>query len=346
MDKAKRAVGYIRVSDPSQAEPDKASLPEQERAIREYCQRKGYELLEIFSDVGWRWDANKPQFQRMLSWGKEKPRPFDVIVVWNADRIVGSASTAAALEPLLDRGDIDIEGVTAPVSKQWLLFHAIIAKGETEAKRYRGKLGIKTAIDRGHFPGIPPYGWCWDTELKQIVIEESEARWYREMFTWSINGDGYSKIARRLNGLGIPTRQQGKVTKVGKVIGKGWTANYIQKLLTDTTVYGEGKIQVKGGDSFTFPLPPLVDRQTFELAKRAIQSRRHFGHRITNRKYLISPHKGRCAECGLGFRLQSRSYRVRRGSENGELKTYQRKTMSPALICRGMHNYPHIYQCR
>jgi len=53
MDKAKRAVGYIRVSDPSQAEPDKASLPEQERGIREYCQRKGYELLEIFSDVGW-----------------------------------------------------------------------------------------------------------------------------------------------------------------------------------------------------------------------------------------------------------------------------------------------------
>jgi hypothetical protein len=166
------------------------------------------------------------------------------------------------------------------------------------------------------------------------------------MFTWSINGDGYGKIAQRLNSLGIPTRRQGKVTKTGKVIGKGWTATYIQKLLTETAAYGESKIQVKGGDTFTFPLPPIVERQTFDLAQRAIKSRRHFGHRITNRKYLISPRRGKCAECGLRFRLQSRSYRVRRKNGNGELKVYERKMMSPVLICRGMHNYPHMYQCR
>ncbi len=79
MDKAKRAVGYIRVSDDSQAEQDKASLPEQERAIRQYCQQKGYELLEIFSDVGRRWNANRARFQHMISRGKETPKPFDVI---------------------------------------------------------------------------------------------------------------------------------------------------------------------------------------------------------------------------------------------------------------------------
>jgi len=63
----RRAVGYIRVSDDSQAEQDKASLPEQERAIREYCHSKGYDLLEIFSDVGKRWNADRPAFKRMLA---------------------------------------------------------------------------------------------------------------------------------------------------------------------------------------------------------------------------------------------------------------------------------------
>jgi len=343
---ARRAVGYIRVSDESQAEQDKASLSEQERAIREYCQRKGYELLRIFSDVGKRWDANRPAFKQMVSWGRETPRPFDIIVVWRADRIVGSASTVAALEPLLDRGGIDIEGVAEPVHKGWLLLNAIIAKGETEAKRHRGKLGIKTACDRGHFPGIAPYGRRWDKELKRMVVKEEEARWYREMFTWSLAGDGDAKIARRLNGLGVPTRLQGKVTKSGKTIGKGWTANYVRRLLTDPAAYGEAKIQVKGGDTFAFPLPPIVDRQTFELAQRARQSRRHFGHRSTNRRYLISPRKGKCRECGLGFRLESRSYQVRRKSADGESKVYQRKTLSPVLICRGMRNYPHIHRCR
>ena len=106
----KSLTSKISSIDP-QADLDRASLPEQERAIRQHCQGKGYQLVEVFSDVGKRWDANRPEFRRMVSWGRENPRPFDLIIVWRADRIVGSASTVAALEPLLDRGGIDIEGV-------------------------------------------------------------------------------------------------------------------------------------------------------------------------------------------------------------------------------------------
>ena len=346
MDKAKRAVGYIRVSDDSQAEQDKASLPEQERAIREYCQHKGYDLLEMFSDVGRRWNANRPQFQRMISRGKETPKPFDVIVVWRADRIVGSASTVAALEPLLEQRGIDIEGVTEPVHKEWLLLNALIAKGETEAKKERGKLGIKTAVERGHFPGTAPYGRRWDKETRQVILDASEAYWYREMSGWYIAGDGYSKVAKRLNGLGVPTRMQGKVNKNGRTLGKGWTTNYVRKLLTDPSAYGDAKIQVKGGNPLTFPLPPVVDRGTFELAQRIGKSRRHFGNRPTNRQYLISPRKGRCRECGQRLRLESRSYRAKGKNANGEVKTYIRKALSPKLICWGMFKYPHIHQCR
>ena len=343
---ANRAVGYIRVSDESQADQDRASLPEQERAIRGYCRGKGYHLLKVFSDIGKRWDANRAGFKQMIAWGQENPRPFDIIVVWRADRIVGSASTVAALEPMLDRRGVDIEGVAEVVSKGWLLLNALIAKGETEAKRHRGKLGIKTAVERGHFPGIPPYGRRRHKELKQMVLDETEAHWYRELFVWSIAGDGDAKIARRLNNLGAPTRRQGKITRTGRNIGKGWTVSYVRKLLTNPASYGEGKIQIKDGDSYPFPLPPVVDRQTFEQALKARESRRHFGQRKTNRNYLISPRKGRCAECGLGFRIQSRSYRVKKKTRDGREKSYERKTLAPALICRGMYTYPHIYRCR
>jgi len=342
----RRAVGYIRVSDESQANQDKASLPEQERSIREYCQSKGYDLLEIFSDVGKRWDAGRPGFKRMIALGQESPRPFDVIVVWRADRIVGSASTVAVLEPLLDQGGIDIEGVSETVHKGWLLLNALIAKGETEAKRHRGKIGVRTAVERGHFPGVPPYGRRWDKELKQLVIEETEARWYREVFSWSIAGDGDARIAKRLNDLGVPTRMQGRTYRNGRIIGKGWRASYLSGLLTDPASYGEGKVQVEGGERFAFPLPLVVDKQTFERAMKARQSRRHFGQKPTNRVYLISPRKGRCSECGLGFRLESRSYRVKKKTKDGLVRTYERKTLSPALICRGMHTYPHIHRCR
>ena len=346
MGQVKKVVGYIRVSDESQAEQDKASLPEQERLIREYCHSKGYDLLEVFSDVGKRWDAERPAFKRMLSLGYEKPRPFDSIIVWRADRIVGSARTVAALEPLLDEYGVDIEGVTGIVDKHTLLTNAQIAKGETEAKRYRGKLGIKTAVSRGHYPGMLPYGRRWDKELKKMVIEESEAHWYREMFAWSIVGDGDEKIAKRLNQFGIPTRRQGQVTKSGRIIGKGWTTSYVRKLLTDPSAYGEGKVQIKGGERFDFPMLPVVDKETFMLAMKARESRRHFGQKPTNRYYLISPRKGKCAECGLGFRVESRSYRVKKKMSDGQTRVYQRKILAPGLVCRGMYMYPHIHQCR
>ena len=340
-----RAVGYIRVSDDSQAEHDRESLHEQERAIREYCISKGYELVKVFSDVGKRWDANRPGFRRILEWGQESPRPYDVIVVWKADRIVGSASTVAALEPLLDRGGIDIEGVTETINKGFLLLNALIAKGETEAKRDRGKIGVKTAVERGHYPGLPPYGRRWDKEQKKMVLDELEAPWYREMFTWNIH-DGDEKIAQRLNDLGVPTRRQGRITRNGRTIGKGWTAIYVSKLLKDPAAYGEGKVQIKGGDTLPFRLPPVVDKQTFEQAMKARQSRQNFGQRATNRYYIISPRKGRCSECGLRFRLESRSYQVKKKTKDGQLKAYERKTLAPALVCRGMYVYPHIHQCR
>lgn len=277
----------------------------------------------------------------MVAWGKENPRPFgNSLIVWRADRIVGSASTVAALEPLLDRGGIDIEGVAEPVHKGWLLLNALIAKGETEAKRHRGKLGIKTAMERGHYLGTPPYGRRLDKEQKQVALDEPEAHWYRQMFTWSIAGDGDEKIAKRLNHLGVPTRWEGRVTRTGRTMGKGWTRSYVRKLLTDPASYGDGRFEIRDGDSFPFPLPPIVDRSIFDQAQKARQGRLNFGHRPTNRNYLISPRKGKCAECNLGFRIVSRSLEVRRGEKTARSESTRERRchrQSYAVECTITH---------
>ncbi|MFC1941063.1 recombinase family protein [Chloroflexota bacterium] len=193
---------------------------------------------------------------------------------------------------------------------------------------------------------MPPYGRCWDKEQEKIVIEESEAHWYREMFSWSISGDGDAKIAKTLNELGVPTRRQGKVTRSGKPLGKGWTTSYVHKILTDTAAFGKGKVQIKNVECIEPPLPPVVDFRIFKRAQNARKSRRHFSHKETNRQYLIQAGKGKCKECGLRFRMQSRSYKVKRKAANGETIAYDRKMLSPTIICRGMHNYPHIHKCR
>jgi DNA invertase Pin-like site-specific DNA recombinase len=63
---AKRAAVYSRVSTAEQAEDDKASLNEQERRCREYCQEKGYDVTVSYQDVGSGTTKKRPRFLEML----------------------------------------------------------------------------------------------------------------------------------------------------------------------------------------------------------------------------------------------------------------------------------------
>ena len=342
-------VGYIRVSDNPQAEPDRASLSEQEQGIRKRCEDKGYFLIRIFSDVGRRWEANRLDFQEMVRFIGENLRASDMIMVWSADRIVGSASTCAVLEPLLDRGGIDIEGVVEEVNKRWLLLNAIIAKGETEAKRERGKIGIHTAVSRGHFVGTPPYGRRLNKEKKQVELDPEEAVWYRRMLVdWKDWGD--EKVAHYLNSLGVPQRLSGKQIKrgprKGQIMGKGWTRSHVRDLRTNEHVYGKGIFKIRGGDELEVPLPPVVTKAEFDEAQKPRANRMCFGHRDSNRIYPIRHNKFRCGGCGLGFRMLSKGRFVKRMLASGEVRTYRRKALSPLLRCRGMDEYSHTYNCR
>jgi site-specific DNA recombinase len=47
----KKAVGYIRVSTAAQAEKGE-SLDTQKRQIEDYCQQKGWTLIQIYEDAG------------------------------------------------------------------------------------------------------------------------------------------------------------------------------------------------------------------------------------------------------------------------------------------------------
>ena len=70
-------VGYVRVSDNPQAEPDRASLGEQEQGIQRRCQEKGYFLIRIFSDVGRRW---MPPVRTSRKWSVLSEKIFEPVI--------------------------------------------------------------------------------------------------------------------------------------------------------------------------------------------------------------------------------------------------------------------------
>src|ERR1035441_9786516 len=62
------AVVYLRVSTDEQAR-DAFGLESQEKACREFCQQRGWIVVELFRDAGvsgWT-DVERPQFRRMMA---------------------------------------------------------------------------------------------------------------------------------------------------------------------------------------------------------------------------------------------------------------------------------------
>lgn len=79
---AKRAVAYTRYSSDNQREE---SIDAQVRAIQEYCLRRGYVLVENFSDEARSATTdNRPSFKRMIE--DSKRHAFDVVIVHKLDR--------------------------------------------------------------------------------------------------------------------------------------------------------------------------------------------------------------------------------------------------------------------
>jgi len=75
-----RVASYLRVSTSQQVQHD-LSLPDQERAIAEYVESKGWEVTQVFVEPGASARSDKrPVFQEMMGFALSNPPPFDIIV--------------------------------------------------------------------------------------------------------------------------------------------------------------------------------------------------------------------------------------------------------------------------
>jgi site-specific DNA recombinase len=113
-EKPLRAVIYARVSTEAQAE-EEVPLTAQVNECEEYIRAHGWDLVEVIRDGGisGRTDE-RPGFQRMIAMAKEKPRPFDVIVAWKANRLSRKLEHRLTYQALLRRRGVKVVLVKEP----------------------------------------------------------------------------------------------------------------------------------------------------------------------------------------------------------------------------------------
>ena len=168
--KTKRAALYVRVSSGEQ------NTSAQERALREYVQRRGWKLQQIYKDQGVSGGgSNRPALNELMK--ACRTGSVDVVVVWKFDRFARSLKQLmAGLETCRALG-IDFVSVTEAIDTSLpsgeLVFQMIgaVAQFERSLIGERVKSGLANARAKGKCLGRPPLRKLSRSETLQLKQE-------------------------------------------------------------------------------------------------------------------------------------------------------------------------------
>src|SRR5215471_7698024 len=163
----KRAAIYVRVST------DKQTVENQVAALRQIAERRGWEIVQQYSDAGIsgaRGRENRPGLDQMLK--DASRRRFDVVMAWAIDRLgrslidlLGTIQTleACGADLYLDQQSID---TTTPAGKLMFQVTGAFAEFERSMIRQRVNAGLKRAVEQGKQLGRPRI----DPKLEQRIL--------------------------------------------------------------------------------------------------------------------------------------------------------------------------------
>ena len=173
--KAKRAALYVRVSSGEQ------NTGAQERALREYVQRRGWKFQQIYRDQGVSGaSSNRPALTELMKACRRGS--VDVVVVWKFDRFARSLKHLMSGLEMCRALGIDFVSVTEAVDTSEpageLLFQLIgaVAQFERSLIAERVKSGLANARANGKVLGRPALRKLSRAERRQLRQERAQRK--------------------------------------------------------------------------------------------------------------------------------------------------------------------------
>lgn len=305
---------YLRVSTGRQAESD-LSIPDQGRQLRAYCQAKGWPVAEEFVEPGnTATDDRRPAFQQMIDAATTKPPPFHVVLVHSFSRFFRDQFLFEFYARMLARNGVRIVSITQEVGDDpmGVMVRQMMNLFDEYQSRENAKhtlRAMKENARQGFWNGShPPIGYRvvaaeqrGDRIKKKLEIDPVGAETVRRIYRLALHGVdssgpmGLKSIATYLNDNCIFTAGGGR-----------WGVGSVHHTLTRTTYIGEHVFNSRNWNSqepkddtehVVMPVPPLIDRDTFDAVQRAMSQR---NPRAMAPRFVTSPILlGGICFCGL-----------------------------------------------
>ena len=316
-----RVALYARVS--SERQDIDLSISAQLKALKEYSLRSRYTVVREYIDEAESGRSiDRPGFKQMIVAARQKPSPFEAILVWKLSRFARNREDSIIYKSLLRRQGIQVISINELVedTPSGRLLEGII---EVIDEFYSANLaqdvlrGQRENAGRGFYNGgRAPYGYVrvkvqdGPTSRTTLETDPKTAPIVQHIFRQCLEGKGLKTIARGLNADGCDSRT-----------GNKWGATSVEKILhneayTGVLVWGKrAKNHRRLSDSFVRTegaWPAIVDQRTFQQAQTTLAKR---APRVTHPRELDSPYllSGimRCGRCGAAMVGHRGGYRYR-----------------------------------
>ncbi|AQT57418.1 TPA: recombinase family protein [Enterococcus faecium] len=308
MIQTKRVALYIRVSTQEQA-LEGHSIQAQEQNGRQFAERMGYEVVEVYADEGISGKSTKNRFayQRMMN--DARNHRFDLLVIWKLTRLGRNMLDVLQTVEELLRYDVGLHSISeqfdVTTSTGKLMLQLLGSFGEFERNQIAEnvQMSMQSLVkDKKRYAGGRRLGYVSGIDTngqKQLVIEPEEAKIVRLIYAKYLGGAGYRAIANFLNRQGYQTVKKNafSTTAVKDILRNKIYAGYLEyaRYINWETKRRKGKnprpILVKGTHE------PIISEEDYQKVQErlALEGKQpkwnHTGENVLTG--LL-----RCPECG------------------------------------------------
>jgi DNA invertase Pin-like site-specific DNA recombinase len=192
-----RAFGYLRISKES---PDTTSPRRQREAIEQLCAARGWDLVEMHSDV----DVSaynghrRPAFDGMMA----RLADVDAIVFWRLDRLARSVRQLEDIADACQKADVQLVSTdgeidtTSAAGRAFYQMRGVFGEFESRNLSERSRQMMAHKRTRGEWVGRAPFGW--KVVEKMLVPDNDQQAVLLEAARRYVAGDSFSAIARDL----------------------------------------------------------------------------------------------------------------------------------------------------
>ncbi len=251
---------YCRVSSKEQVEG--TSLETQERLCREFAARSGWNVTQIFVELGESAkSADRTEFNKAIALCNAKKDSVGFFVVYKLDRFARNQEDHAIVRGMLRRAGTELRSATerideSPMGKAMEGIMSVIAELDNNVRMERTKGGMVQRIHEGVWVWMPPIGYYKPVNGKgtNIVPDPITAPLLRLAFEEYAKGTyTYRALAELLEKKGLVTRN-----------GKPPSFQLMEKIIHNPIYCG--RIEAFG-EVLTGKFQPLVSEGLFNICQ-------------------------------------------------------------------------------